>query len=161
MIDFKRILVPVDFSLGSRMALRYALSLAKAYGGTVTAIHVWEPEPVVTPNQLGWMSGQNVEAFWRAMSDELRSRMSELLQEEAKERAGAVEVQVEAGYVVQELLRRIERDRYDLVVMGTHGRTGLSHLVMGSVAERVVRLSKAPVLTVRVPNEVEKLAHAG
>lgn len=154
MTDFKRILVPIDFSLGSRVALQHALAIARRFGATVEVMHVWEPEPVIAPNQLGWVS-TDADSFWRNMSGELRRRLDEMLREEAPELASDIPVKVEAGYVVHELLRQIEQGGFDLVVMGTHGRTGLSHLVMGSVAERVVRMSKAPVLTVRVPKERE------
>jgi nucleotide-binding universal stress UspA family protein len=152
MTDFKRVLVPIDLSLGSRVALQEALTLARRFDARLEVIHVWEPEPVVTPNHLGWL-GTDADAFWRNMSGELRRRVSELLLEEAPELAPDITIHVEAGYVVQSLLKHIEQGNHDLVVMGTHGRTGLGHFVLGSVAERVVRMSPVPVLTVRVPKE--------
>ncbi|HZO12024.1 MAG TPA: universal stress protein, partial [Polyangiaceae bacterium] len=79
-----------------------------------------------------------------------------LIAEEAAEAHIPISAQVQAGYVAQSLLERLKHGNYDLVVMGTHGRTGLSHLLLGSVAERVVRLAPCPVLTIRVPMHREK-----
>lgn len=157
MPDIKSILVPVDFSLGSRAALRHAALLAERFDAKVEVIHVWEPSPVITPNQLMWVGG-DVDNFWRQLSGDLERRIKELVAEETPRIAKDVHVVVEAGYVAHSVVRRIEQGHYDLVVMGTHGRTGLSHLLLGSVAERVVRLSPTPVLTVRVPKELEKAA---
>ncbi len=157
MIDMKRILVPIDFSLGSRVALRHALGIAKRFDSHVEVIHIWEPAPVVTPNQMMWMGG-DADTFWKKLSDDLRTRLEAVLAEEAPDMRDKIELQIEAGYVAHSIVRHIEKGHYDLVVMGTHGRTGLSHLLLGSVAERVVRLSPAPVMTVRVPKEQEKAA---
>jgi nucleotide-binding universal stress UspA family protein len=155
MNDIKCILVPVDFSLGARMALRHAAMIARRFEARLEVIHIWEPSPVVTPNQIAWVGG-DADTFWQQMSANLRSRVTKLVDEEAM--LVASEVVIEAGYVAHGILRQIEQGNYDLVVMGTHGRTGLSHLLLGSVAERVVRLSPTPVLTVRVPKAQEKAA---
>src|SRR6185503_1345857 len=65
---------------------------------------------------------------------------------------------VEAGYVAESILHKLEQGEHDLVVMGTHGRTGIRHVLLGSVAERIVRLASCPVLTVRMPREAEEHA---
>jgi nucleotide-binding universal stress UspA family protein len=157
MAEMKNILVPIDFSLGSRVALKQALTLAERFGARVEVIHIWEPSPVVTPNQLVWVGG-DADSFWRQLSGDLRKRIDELIAEEAPKHKDQIAVHIEAGYVAHSILRHIEHGSYDLVVMGTHGRTGISHLLMGSVAERIVRLSPVPVMTVRVPKEQEKAA---
>jgi universal stress protein A len=157
MIDMKRILVPIDFSLGSRIALRHAVGIADRFGARIEVIHIWEPAPVVTPNQMMWMGG-DADNFWKQLSGDLRKRLEALIAEEAPGKRDDIELVIEAGYVAHSIVRHIEKGHYDLVVMGTHGRTGLSHLLLGSVAERVVRLSPAPVMTVRVPKEQEKAA---
>ena len=147
-----RILVPLDFSQGSRAALRHAGYLAKQLGAKLDVLHVWEPSPVVAPDHLSWLGG-GVDTFWVNLSEDLKKRLAKLVAEEIPDAAEDVTVEVEAGYVANTILRRLKKNGHDLIVMGTHGRTGLSHLVMGSVAERIVRLSPVPVMTVRVPRE--------
>jgi nucleotide-binding universal stress UspA family protein len=148
MPDVTRILVPVDFSEGSRGALRYAELLSTRFGAEIVALHVWEPAPVVAPDQVTWIGG-DADTFWRSMSDDLKRRLEGLDREEVPAIASRVRVEIDAGYVAHTILRKLEREGFDLVVMGTHGRTGRSHVLIGSVAERVVRLAPVPVVTVR------------
>lgn len=157
--ELKRILVPIDFSEGSRAALRQAVLLGQRLGAQIDAIHVWEPSPVVTPDNVTWLGG-SADTFWVNMSEDLRHRLEVLLHEEVPEAAATIGLHVEAGYVAHAILRMVTKGAYDLVVMGTHGRTGLAHVLVGSVAERVVRLSPVPVLTVRVPRKLKKRAAA-
>lgn len=145
----KRILVPLDFSLGSRAALRHAVALAERFGARVEVLHVWEPSPVVAPESAAWLGG-DADTFWANLAEDLRKRLEALVAEEAPSSTVPIAVEVEPGYVAHTILRKLERGEYDLVVMGTHGRTGLSHVLVGSVAERVVRLSPVPVTTIRV-----------
>jgi len=151
----RHILVPIDFSEGSRAALRYAVELAERLDATIDALHVWEPAPYIAPTQLIWI-GEDARSFWTHMDHSLREQLTALIAEEAAEAHIPISAQVQAGYVAQSLLERLKHGNYDLVVMGTHGRTGLSHLLLGSVAERVVRLAPCPVLTIRVPMHREK-----
>ena len=157
MSDIRTILVPIDFSLGSRAALRHAAMIAERFGARIQLLHVWEPSPVVAPNQMAWVGG-DADTFWRELSGDLKKRIDALVADEVPHLRHDINVAVEAGYVAHSIVRHVERGSYDLVVMGTHGRTGLSHLLLGSVAERVVRMSPTPVLTVRVPKELEKAA---
>lgn len=153
MSTIQRILVPVDFSDASRAALRQAATLAKALPAKIDALHVWEPAPNVTPVQLGWMAG-DANAFCASLEADLRERVEAMVVEElGKELGAGVEVIVEAGYVAHSILERLGNQSYGMVVMGTHGRRGLSHLVLGSVAERIVRAAPCPVLTTRAPTE--------
>lgn len=150
--DIQRILVPVDFSEASKTAVRRAASLAEALGAELTIIHVWEPTPAVTPAQLGWLAADNV-SFYGKVEEDLRERLGAWLADLVGDAARDVPTLVEAGYVAHTILETLGRGGYDLVVMGTHGRRGLSHLVLGSVAERVVRSAPCPVLTTRVPED--------
>ncbi|MEM6792229.1 MAG: universal stress protein [Myxococcota bacterium] len=145
-----RILVPVDFSEASRAALRQAHALATALDAGVEVLHVWEPAPNVTPVQLGWMAG-DAQAFCAQLEGELRVRVAEMVAEAFAGDRPSVELHVEAGYVAHTILERAKHAECDLIVMGTQGRRGLSHLVLGSVAERVVRTAPCPVLTTRAP----------
>jgi nucleotide-binding universal stress UspA family protein len=144
----KRILVPVDFSDASQKALEHAAELARAFGATIDVLHVWEaprylpPELVIagpSPQQtLAELSRTRAEAELRDLvsrSSEISSLIGEVRNEEGIPAAKIVEMS--AGY--------------DLIVMGSHGRTGVRRLMLGSVAERVVRHAKVRVLSVRVP----------
>jgi universal stress protein A len=159
MTDVKRILVPLDFSASSRAAFRQAVMLAARFEAHIDVLHVWEPSPVVAPDQMQWLGG-DADSFWRNLSDDLKKRLDEVVAEEAPAGDTSIDVSVEAGYVAHTILKRIEKGAYDLVVMGTHGRRGLSHVLVGSVAERVVRLSSVPVLTVHTPRPAKEKAKA-
>ena len=154
-MNVNHILVPIDFSEGSRAALRYAVMLAEKLGAGIDALHVWEASPYIAPTQLIWIGGDAL-SFGAHMDQSLRAQLDELISEEAPGAPVPIVAHVQAGYVAQSLLERLKSGNYDLVVMGTHGRTGLSHLLLGSVAERVVRLAPCPVLTIRVPMRREK-----
>jgi nucleotide-binding universal stress UspA family protein len=156
-MNIQRILVPVDFSEGSRAAVRYAVFLAETFGASIDVMHVWEPTPYVPAHQLGWL-GNETRSFWQQMSDALGRQLDELLRDVAPDTTVRIDRRVEAGYVAESILHKLERGEHDLVVMGTHGRTGLRHVLLGSVAERIVRLSPTPVLTVRVPRDAEAKA---
>lgn len=152
MYEIRHILVPVDFSEASEVAVRRAASLARALDADLTILHVWEPAPAVTPAQLGWLATDTT-SFCTKVEDDLRNRLKAWLQQAAPHVRGDVPMLVEAGYVANSILETLRNGPYDLVVMGTHGRRGLSHLVLGSVAERIVRSAPCPVLTTRVPSD--------
>lgn len=146
MTAIARIVVPVDFSAHADRAIEYAVTLAKHFGACVELFHVVE-DPF---GSGGWGS----EAYMSDL-DGLRERALE----EAKVRletcrssiaAGpsSVVATVEMGHVAQTIVDHAKTAQADLIVMGTHGRTGLAHFIIGSVAERVVRLAPCPVLTV-------------
>ena len=146
-----RILVPVDFSASSDRSVAYAIQLADRFGAAVELLHVIED-----PNRAtAWAS----EAFVPPLPDVLheltattRRRLSEMQQTVADKGVTATTV-ITQGAPAAGILDHLANNRFDLVVMGTHGRTGLSHVLLGSVAEHVVRKSPCPVLTVRRPPE--------
>jgi nucleotide-binding universal stress UspA family protein len=145
MKPFKNILVAVDFSSHSDEAVRIAADLSRRYEGTLTLVYVFQPVNypmpegyvLYTPNQVAELTG-NFERLLAASK-----KMAEA--------AGAVGVRTRLlqGLVTMELLEFARTERADLIVMGTHGRTGLAHALLGSVAERVLRKASCPVLTVR------------
>lgn len=155
MLSIKRILVPVDFSEGSRCALRKAVMMAETFDAQIDVLHVWEPSPYVSPSQLVWMSGESC-VFSDRMHAEFEQRVRQLVSEEAPEHEARINVIVRAGYTSHDILETLRDEHYDLVVMGTHGRTGLSHLILGSVAERIVRMAPCPVMTIRVTTKKER-----
>jgi nucleotide-binding universal stress UspA family protein len=136
----RNILVPTDFSETSNGALGYALGLARAFGAQLYLLHV----PGGT--------GENFEANFPVGRFEGAPRewMSGFLNPGEIARL-APEYAVRIGVPAEEIVRYADARNIDLIVMGTHGRTGVAHLLMGSVAERVVRTAPCPVLTVRHP----------
>lgn len=146
MLTIKRILVPTDFSECSDAALAYGRGMAQTFGATLHLLHVvqdpytqpWAAEAFPAP--LGDLLAQ-----WQAQA---RVRLSELLPEGQREN---VMVAVEVGSPFQEILRYANEQGMDLIVIGTHGRGPIGHMLLGSVAEKIVRRAPCPVLTVRHP----------
>jgi len=131
----KKILVPVDFSSCSRAALSHALALAtKSFRGAVDVLHVWE-----TP------IAQDRHPAPRADSHAMQG-MEDLIT--AAESEGIMIGRLhETGEPVSKILEIAARGGHDLIVMGTHGRTGIAHDYLGSIAEKVIRRAPCPVLT--------------
>jgi universal stress protein A len=148
---FKKILCAVDFSDNSREAMRRAADLVKATGGSLTLFHVIHVPVVGYAESAPMMASTGVEltqdlgvqaeqhlADWKVRAEEMGARN--------------VSTQVVAGVPWHMIVEALDGDRtYDLVVIGTHGRTGLGRVLLGSVAETVVRHAPCPVLVVRQP----------
>jgi len=151
MPTFKRILVPVDFSPCSHAALEYAVTVAEQFGASIQVLHVWTPPRYIGPTAAleGIVNPPTTlaEDAYATVSQQ----MEEFLAPFQKEGRVKLRTQFEAGEPYDTILESANGGVYDLVAMGTHGRTGISRLVMGSVAEKVVRNSRFPVLTVRTP----------
>jgi len=145
---FKRILVPVDGSPTSRAGLKLALRLAKEHKARLCLLHVVDETPIAQGEP---MSGAAVDAMLESLRRAGRgiiARASAAARAQ-RVRADAVTVEVIGRRVADMILRQSVRWKADLLVLGTHGRRGLSRLVMGSDAEGVLRESRIPVLLVR------------
>ncbi|AKF08508.1 universal stress protein [Sandaracinus amylolyticus] len=138
-----RVLVPVDFSESSERAADYAVALARQLGAGVHFLHAWQM-PVYAFPDGAVILGPDVVA---QITTELQRSLDALV-ERHKEPELAVEGHLAQGLPDREIVRAAGELGCELIVMGTHGRTGLPHLFLGSVAERVVRSSSVPVLTV-------------
>ena len=150
MIEIKRILCPIDFSDHSRHALDHAVAIARWYESTITLLHVCTAIPVAA-----YAPGTPIlpsAVLTSADRDELRASMKRLADDEG---AGDLPVQMEVveGNTVGEILATAERLPSDLLVMGTHGRSGFERLVLGSATEKVLRKAACPVLS--VPREMK------
>ncbi len=141
MIAFKNILVPVDFGEPSRRALEVAISLAKQNGAALTVLHVFDVPPSYASMDLSPVD--LLTPMWSAAQAELDATLAKV-----KDSLPQATHCLTRGTPWREILATIERTHPDLVVVGTHGRTGLERVLLGSVAERIVRLSPVPVLTV-------------
>jgi nucleotide-binding universal stress UspA family protein len=140
---FKQILVPTDFSNGARLAVDYAIELGRRLGASVHVVHVVED-----PNVAGLFTEAyiDMELIRKDRRCDARHRMNGLL---GQLHGARITDEIAAGRVA-ETIAGIAADRgVDFIVMGTHGRTGLAHVLVGSVAERVIRIAACPVLTVR------------
>lgn len=144
MAEIKRILCPIDFSETSEHALRYAVDLASRLGADVRLVHAYQLPTYALPD--GALLARP--DFVKELSTELQKQLDELIHRYS---GHGVDLQgkIVEGLAFSEVNRVAEEEKADLIVMGTHGRTGMKHLLLGSVAERVVRTSEIPVLTVR------------
>jgi nucleotide-binding universal stress UspA family protein len=138
MMTVKRILVPTDFSEASDAALTYGIGVAQAFGAQLYLLHV--------PGE----TGVNFEADFPMVQFEnaTRERLETLVSKEEATKLRP-EYVLRLGAPSEQIVRYAADRDIDLIVMGTHGRGGVAHMVMGSVAEKVVRTAPCPVLTVR------------
>lgn len=141
--QLKKILVPTDFSACSQKALQYAIALAKQFSASLTLLNV--VTPVADVGELGMGTPVFPEGEIREYS---MSRLAALAKSDiGKQVSAATEVRV--GQPVIEIIEAAREQQIDLIIMGTHGHTGLKHFLLGSVTENVVRHAKCPVLVVR------------
>lgn len=149
MNTFKHLLVPTDFSDPSECALELALDLAIQQKAQLTLVHFWEIPPY--PYVLASCSPPDL---MTAIQEAANQQLAETLAR-VQVRLPSAKAVCRMGSPWQEIVGAIRDLHADLVVMGTHGRRGVRHALLGSVAEKVVRLSPVPVLTVpaRLPLE--------
>lgn len=150
MNEIRTILCPTDFSPGSTVATDYAIMLAKKLGAKLHLTHVY-PLPMFAAPDGGLMLPANVLS---EVSDSA-ARALHKAADECRAKGVDPETHLGDGAPQAEILRIAERISADLIVMGTHGRSGFAHLLLGSVAEKVVRSSPIPVLTTRMPETNE------
>ena len=154
---FKRILVPIDFSPPSDAALEYARSVAGRYGASLQLLHVAED-----PYRAFYSAEvfvPEIEGLREEILTDTTRRLKERLQPSDVTDLGATAESI-IGTPAGSIVEYAAGHGIDLIVMATHGRGGMEHLLMGSVAERVVRTALCPVLTVRVPRSTAVAAAA-
>jgi nucleotide-binding universal stress UspA family protein len=152
---FTRILVPTDFSDASDAALDYARALAGRFASTLHLVHVLDAPFVTGPISTEVFMSQ-APAVQEELFEEARARLAR--RAAAAERAHLrVTTEIVSGTTARAIVDIAADRAMDLIVMGTHGRSGMAHLLMGSVAERVVRTAPCPVLTVRCAPAAEIL----
>ena len=146
---WKTILVPHDFSSSANHAVAIARDEAKAHGAKLILLHVIDlptaikPDTVIVPDETG--APINVKDYAIRQAEE---HLADLSARIAKDGVTA-QTFIRIGKPEDEIVKFANENGIDLIAMGTHGRTGLAHMLVGSVAERVVRSSKCPVLTIR------------
>lgn len=156
----KKILVPVDFSPSSLAALDTAIELAARFGASFELLHAWEAPAVYAPNLLvagGALLYAELEDHTRRIAGK---EMEELVASLQRRGFRDIRAHVERGFPPAVIVEMAAKNGFDLIVMGTHGRTAFSRFLAGSVAEKVVRLSSVPVLTVRHPDSAGAVSFA-
>lgn len=145
MLAWKRICCAVDFSDTSRRALQVATDVTRLVSGDLTILYVWQM-PILAIPEVAMYAPPD---FWERMSRDA----DELLEKWRQEASAMVATQVSAvrrdGTPAEEIVRFAGDQKMDLLVLGTHGRTGFQRAMIGSVAERVVRHAPCPVLAVK------------
>lgn len=140
MISFKNILCATDFSHSAQTALPVACSLARDYRATLIFMHV-RPSPVTVVGEFGAMPPEPPEPV-----ESLKAKLRQCVPSDF---TGAVEYEVQDGNAAEEILKTAQKRHCDLIVLGTHGRSGLRRLLVGSVAETILRKADCPVLTIK------------
>lgn len=145
---FRSILVPVDYSEHSKASVRYAAKLAELVSATLHVVHVWDRPTYASDAVLVRRQGEDNCSLAELIQRNAESDMKDFLVSLALPSGVKLTHALLSGDPAGKLVEELKRGEHDLVVLGTHGRTGLMHLLMGSVAEKLVRLSPVPVLTV-------------
>jgi universal stress protein A len=140
-MNARKILFPTDFSPASAYALGWATSLARDTGATLVVIHVEEPP----------MAYGGGELYYGVDSTDRETLRRSLLEVKPTDPQVSCQHKLLVGDPAQSIVQTAEQEQADLIVMGTHGRSGFSRLLMGSVAEAVVRKAQCPVLTIKQP----------
>lgn len=148
MVTINRILCPVDLSEFSRDALHHAMALAKRYSAKITVFHAYSaPQPLVP---VTGMPG-NVHLLLPVQPDEVAKHVREFCVSSLGDTGESVEIIVREGDATKEIVQLAEQLPADLLVLGTHGRSGFERLFLGSVTEKVLRTTRTPVMTIPPP----------
>jgi len=143
----EKILVPVDFSAHTSAAIRAACELAQRHHASLTLLHVWGPVAYALPEGFLFYTPEQLSRMYSECQALLAAGKAEA------EKAGAAQVQVllREGVVASEISAVARSGRYDLIVIGSHGRTGIRHALVGSIAEKVAREAPCAVMIVKAP----------
>lgn len=149
MKPFDRILIAIDFSENSSYAFDYALMLARQFDAELTVMHV-----INEPIDLRGFYVPHIS--FEQLEKEIEAGAAGMMENFCREKMGDFTKYTTCiinGIPYEEIIRKAKEDDVSLIVVGTHGRTGLDHIIFGSTAERVVRSSPCPVLSIRLPSE--------
>jgi nucleotide-binding universal stress UspA family protein len=141
---FEKILVPTDFSPHAQEAVRYASELSRTFDAPLTIVHVYDVTPYVLPETVPLYDTFQI----GQLREEFQKQLGEVRRLAEQNSVKQVDARLLQGSPFSEIVRFAEEQHFGLIVMGTHGRTGLAHLLLGSVTEKVVRKAPCPVLTV-------------
>jgi nucleotide-binding universal stress UspA family protein len=149
MIQFKKIVLTTDLSENANAAIPYAVELARHYGGTIFLLHVFEEDIFYASMSAGTIELAD-QSRWETDARLNRQQRLQALAKSLGDKEGVQVVHLmKQGHAADMIATFAKAEDADCVVIATHGRTGLAHIVFGSVAENVVRLCQCPVMTVR------------
>jgi nucleotide-binding universal stress UspA family protein len=150
-IQVKRILVPIDFSEHADSVIEWAAHLAEEHSSEIVLLHVYH-----LPVEFQQVEGAYLPAdFWTSVKDEAKRSLAEY-GEKLRSRGLSVREVVREGYPATMIEDEVEQQQIDLIVIGSRGRTGLKHMLLGSIAERVVQKASCPVLTVKTRDPADQ-----
>ena len=141
---FKKILCPVDFSQFTQDVIDYALDLAKKYGAELHVMHVVPNMTYFTPYE-SFLTPENLVVIEKNIQDEVERKFTKLLKNDTVPTKRVIRT----GVPFVEIIDYARGESIDLIVMGTHGHSTIEHILIGNVAEKVVRKSPCPVMTIR------------
>jgi universal stress protein A len=143
MFKIKNILLPTDFSKLSLSAAEYATELAEQYGAKIHLLHVLEKTPpILTIHSLDLSEKKIIQTI----EDEAKVSLGKAADKVKGKKNVEIEPVIKKGIDYEEIIKYAEEKKVDLIIIATHGRTGILHTLLGSVAEKVIRFSKKPVL---------------
>ena len=143
-IEVRRILVPIDFSAHADAVVAWAVHLAEEHGSEIILLHAYH-----LPVEFQQMEGAYLPGdFWASVKKDTKEQLK-LLGDQLRARGLTVNEVTREGYPATVIEEEVERQQADLIVIGSRGRTGLKHMLLGSIAERVVQKAPCPVLTVK------------
>ena len=142
-IEINRILCATDFSDSSRYALEYAVAIAERHQAPIELLHVMEPSAYST---------ERLESEEVTFSQKMNNRLREFTR--GIPDTVMINLKTISGIPTIEIIRRANQIEADLIIIGTHGRSGIRHMLIGSVAEKIVRTAACPVMTIRHPDHI-------
>ena len=150
MFKIKNILLPTDFSKTSLTASEYAINLANQYGAKLYILHVLEKTPPILAIRSLDLSREKI---IESIDADAQSHLDECIKK--IKRNGEIEIfsAIRKGIDYEEIIKYSKEKKIDVIVIATHGRTGILHTLLGSVAEKVIRYSKIPVLVTTPPTK--------
>jgi len=145
--NIKKVLVPIDFSDYSKSALKYAVNFAKSFNADIILIYVVEPIIYPPDFSMGQIAMPSINTEW---DDRAKDELQKLAKNEI---AGVASVKtiIKTGKPFVEIIETAKEENVDLIIIATHGHSGVEHILFGSTAEKVVRKAPCPVLTLREP----------
>ncbi len=143
----KKVLVPIDFSDYSKSALKYAVNFAKSFNADIILIYVVEPIIYPPDFSMGQIAMPSINTEW---DDRAKDELQKLAKSEINEIAN-VKTIIKTGKPFVEIIETAKEENIDLIIIATHGHSGVEHILFGSTAEKVVRKAPCPVLTLREP----------
>ena len=150
-MGIRRIMIPIDYSENSKLALAYGAELALGFGASLDIVHVWDRPTYLTDAVMVQRPGEAHKPIGELIRENAQHDMKEFLSEVSLPAEVMCSSRLISGEPASALLAELKKGEHDLVVLSTHGRTGIAHLLLGSIAEKLVRLSPVPVLTVPAP----------